>query len=81
MKKDALAALKAVTGRTGLAPPPPPVMVEKTILIGAHFSPEVRRAVKMLEAHTGKKLKTLLGAMINDWCERYNVPQPYSEEA
>jgi hypothetical protein len=49
--------------------------------VAAHYPPEVRRALKMLEAETGKKLKQLLGEAINDLCHKYNKPQPYREEA
>jgi hypothetical protein len=47
--------------------------------VAAHYPPEVRRALKMLEAETGKKLKELLGEAINDLCHKYNKPQPYRE--
>ena len=47
--------------------------------VAAHYPPEVRRALKKLEAETGKKLKELLGEAINDLCHKYNKPQPYRE--
>ena len=37
-----------------------------TVLIAAHYVPEVRRVLKLLEADTGKNLRELLGEAIND---------------
>ena len=51
-----------------------------TVLIGAHYSPEVRRALKLVEAESGKRLKPLLGEAINDLCAKYGKPQPYGGE-
>lgn len=53
---------------------------EKTILIGAHFPPEVRSALFLLQAETGKTVKHLLGEAINDLCVKYRKPQPYNGE-
>ena len=55
----------------------------KTVLIGAHFAPQVRRALKMVEAHPdneGRDLKALLGEAINDLCSKYGQPQPYTDD-
>ena len=52
-----------------------------TVLIAAHFSPDVRRVLKFLEAETGKNLKQLLGEAINDLAAKYGKPEPYDEEA
>lgn len=90
MKKSALAAgLKAAaTSQQTTAPSSAPAMrangsksAPGTVLIGAHYSPEVRRALKLVEAESGKKLKPLLGEAINDLCAKYGKPQPYSGEA
>lgn len=75
------AALATAAGK-----PQPPAEIAKPILkdvvpVAAHYPPEVRRALKMLEADTGKKLKQLLGEAINDLCHKYGKPQPYRDEA
>jgi hypothetical protein len=54
-----------------------------TVLIGGHYSPEVRRALLLVQAepqNTGRNLKQLLGEAINDLCAKYGKPQPYSGE-
>ena len=56
---------------------------EKTVLIGAHFAPEVRRVLFLVQAepeNEGKTLKQLLGEAINDLCVKYRKPQPYNGE-
>jgi hypothetical protein len=50
-----------------------------TVLIAAHYPPDVRRVLKFLEAETGKNLKELLGEAINDLAAKYGKPEPYSE--
>jgi hypothetical protein len=52
-----------------------------TVLIAAHFSPDVRRVLKFLEAETGKNLRQLLGEAINDLAAKHGKPEPYAEEA
>lgn len=55
--------------------------VGKTVLIGGQFSPEVRRALLLVQAepeNEGKTLKDLLGEAINDLCVKYRKPQPYT---
>ena len=52
-----------------------------TVLIAAHFAPEVRRVLKLLEADTSKNLKQLLGEAINDLAAKHGKPEPYTEEA
>ncbi len=92
MKKSALAAgLRAAAGHTAPAAPTrtttatgKPRTLQATVLIGGHFSPEVRRALLLVQAereNTGKNLKQLLGEAINDLCAKYGKPQPYSGEA
>ena len=91
VKKSALAAgLKVAAGHatpvatTSTAPTtskrkPLPA----TVLIGGHYSPEVRRALLLVQAepeNTGKNLKQLLGEAINDLCAKYGKPQPYTGE-
>ena len=55
----------------------------RTVLIGAHYQSDVRRALLMVQAHPkndGRNLKQLLGEAINDLCAKYGQPQPYSGE-
>ena len=55
----------------------------KTVMIGAHFSSRVRRALLLVQAHQkneGKLTKELLGEAINDLCAKYGVPEPYQKE-
>lgn len=57
----------------------PPTETEKTVLIAAHFPPEVRRVLKLIEADSGKNLKQLLGEAINMLAANYGKPEPYKE--
>ena len=92
MKKSALAAgLKAAAGHQSqltTATTAPAATKAKTlpatVLIGGHYSPEVRRALLLVQAepkNTGRNLKQLLGEAINDLCAKYGKPQPYNGEA
>jgi len=59
------------------------VRIDKTVLIGAHYRPEVRRVLFLVQAepeNEGKTLKQLLGEAINDLCAKYRKPQPYNGE-
>lgn len=50
----------------------------KTILIGAHFDPSVRRSLALLQAdprNGGKKINHLLAEALNDLFAKYGVPQ------
>jgi hypothetical protein len=47
---------------------------EKTVLVGAHYPSEVRRALFLLQAETGKTAKQLLGEAINDLCAKDEPP-------
>ena len=93
MKKSALTAgLRAAAGHqsqqaTATAAAPSATKAKTppaTVLIGGHYSPEVRRALLLVQAepkNTGRNLKQLLGEAINDLCAKYGKPQPYSGEA
>lgn len=94
MKNSALTAgLRAAAGRqsqqaTVTATTAPSATKAKTqpatVLIGGHYSPEVRRALLLVQAeprNTGRNLKQLLGEAINDLCAKYGKPQPYNGEA
>lgn len=89
-KKSALAAgLEAAAKRP--APPAPltaermrhatrPAPPAETVLVGGHFPPEVRKALKLIGAEKDMELKALLGEAINDLCAKYGKPQPYTGE-
>jgi len=92
MKKSTLSeGLRAAAGHKSpiaAVPETPPRGPAKTapttVLIGGHFSPEVRRTLLLVQAereNTGKNLKQLLGEAINDLCAKYGKPQPYSGES
>ena len=93
MKRSSLAAgLKAAAGRQSPPSANGTISTEtghkaktgaKTVLIGGHFAPEVRRTLLLVQAepeNTGKNLKQLLGEAINDLCAKYGKPQPYGGE-
>jgi hypothetical protein len=92
VKKSSLAAgLKAAAGHQVPTEPAPAVgrttakskPPTGTVLIGAHYPPEVRRTLLLVQAepeNIGKNLKRLLGEAINDLCAKYGKPQPYSGE-
>jgi len=74
------AALQQTAAPATAAAQPAPARRRKagTVLIGAHYAPEVRRALKMLEAKTDRRLNELLGEAINDLCIKYGMPAPWS---
>lgn len=84
MKNSALAAgLKAAAGRHASKPAVARPPITKTVLIGGHYAPEVRRTLLLVQAepeNTGRSLKQLLGEAINDLCVKYGKPQPYTGE-
>jgi hypothetical protein len=74
-------------GLAAAANPEPPaktaVVSDRTVMIGAQFSPEVRRALLLIQAepeNDGKNMKDLLGEAINDLCVKYRKPQPYKQK-
>lgn len=92
-KKSTLsAALATAAGKAQPTAPKPmaqlargkPIAVvpvrSSTVLIAAHYPPEVRRVLKLLEADTGKNLKELLGEAINDLAAKHGKPEPYTAE-
>ena len=87
MPKSTLAAgLKAAAeGKTqATVEKTPKEKIDKTVLIGAHYRPEVRRVLFLVQAepeNEGKTLKQLLGEAINDLCAKYRKPQPYNGES
>lgn len=92
MKKSSLSAgLEAAAGRPATAASATAeaprqgreasTISPETVLIGAHYSPQVRKVLKLVEAESGKRLKPLLGEAINDLCAKYGKPQPYTNES
>ncbi len=64
-----------------IAPPVRQVrQVAASVLIGASFAPEVRKALKLMEADSGKNLKQLLGQAINMLAAHYGKPEPFHED-
>lgn len=86
---EGLRASAGFTSRTVAAPiepeqNSPKKFSTKSVLIGGHFAPEVRRTLMLVQAeptNEGKNLKELLGEAINDLCAKYGKPQPYQGDA
>lgn len=53
----------------------------ETVMVGAHFDPEVRRALLVVRGKTGHSMRQLLGEAINDLCAKYKVAEPFRGEA
>jgi hypothetical protein len=88
-KPTSLAAgLKAAAGKTSAVADHSQDRKERTtpgltVLVGAHYDPQVRRALLLVQAqpeNERKTLKELLGEAINDLCVKNHIPQPYSGE-
>ena len=59
-----------------------PAAAKGTVLIGAHFPPQVRRTLLLIQAeqgNEGKNLKVLLGEAINLLADQYGKPRPYAD--
>jgi hypothetical protein len=86
MKQSPLAAglnKAAAKAPAAAAAKPSTAAASKTVLIGAHFAPEVRRTLLLVQAerdNSGKNLKQLLGEAINDLCAKYGKPEPYTPD-
>ncbi len=77
-------SLAAAAGRTATLEPPPaarPRTTEqpKEVLVGAMYTPEVRKTLRFIEAESGKNLKQLLGRAINQLATEYGKPEPYTD--
>lgn len=81
------AGLKAAAGKAAIIEQPQQRKSSErsssgnTVLVGAHYDPQVRRALLLVQAQPGnerKTLKQLLGEAINDLCAKYRQPEPYS---
>jgi hypothetical protein len=81
--KSTLAAGLKAAAEQKVQAPKEAKKTDKTVLIGGHFAPEVRRVLLLVQAepeNEGKNLKQLLGEAINDLCAKYRKPQPYHGE-
>jgi hypothetical protein len=91
-KPTALAAgLNAIAKAAPAAPESAPMPTQAngrraaakgTVLIGAHFPPQVRRTLLLIQAeqgNEGKNLKALLGEAINLLADQYGKPRPYAD--
>jgi hypothetical protein len=61
-----------------------PAAAKGTVLIGAHFPPQVRRTLLLIQAeqgNEGKNLKELLGEAINLLADQYGKPRPYARQS
>jgi hypothetical protein len=67
-----------VTGKQRPANTPAVTAKPASVLVAAHFSPEVRLVLKLIEADSAKNLKQLLGEAINDLADKYGKPRPYA---
>ena len=78
-----LSGLKAVAAGKKVGPAVVPIKQQPstTVMVGAHFNPEVRRALLVVRGKTGHSMRQLLGEAINDLCAKYKVAKPFSEEA
>jgi hypothetical protein len=75
--------LKAAMAKEAPVPAPArklEISLAGTQMIGAHYSPMVRRTLMLVQAETGRNLKQILGEAINDLCAKYGKPQPYRGE-
>jgi hypothetical protein len=83
LKRAAAVKPGPISAKTNAMPPKRLEPGARTVLIGAHYQSEVRRALLMVQAHPkndGRNLKQLLGEAINDLCAKYGQPQPYNGE-
>ena len=51
------------------------------VLVGAHFSPEVRQSLVIVRGKTGLSMRQVIGEAFNDLCSKYGVAEPYDGEA
>ncbi len=85
MKKESALkqSLAAAAGKTVVVEPPAALpktrQQSKDVLVGAFYPPEVRKALRFIEAESGLTLKQLLGRAINQLAVDYGKPEPYSD--
>ncbi|MGI4827111.1 MAG: ribbon-helix-helix domain-containing protein [Janthinobacterium lividum] len=80
LRASAGASSRSANAQSDLVAESPKRFSGKSVLIGGHFAPEVRRTLMLVQAeptNEGKNLKELLGEAINDLCAKYGKPQPY----
>ena len=84
---------QAATGRAvpDVTPPPQAVADPKVsranpgrlpsdVNISAYFPAEVKAALRIVQAKTGKNVKQLLGEALNDIFRKYNVTAAYDDQ-
>jgi hypothetical protein len=74
-----LSSLRTTAGKGPVAVPQKEAPA--TVIVQAHFAPEVRDTLEGLRYKTKKNLRSLLGEAINLLADKYGVPQPFNEEA
>ena len=57
-----------------------PGRLQNEVNISAYFPPEVKAALRIVQAKTGKNVKQLLGEALNDIFRKYNVTAAYDEQ-
>lgn len=77
-------SLAAAAGKTVPLEPNPTTLPKtkqqsKDVLVGAFYAPEVRKALRFIEAESGLTLKQLLGRAINQLAVEYGKPEPYTD--
>jgi hypothetical protein len=65
--------------RTAVAPAAAPLQVRQVhkpgeVNISGYFPPEVKAALRMVQAKTGKNVKQCLAEALQDFFRKYNVP-------
>lgn len=75
----AAAAGKPVPTESNPTPLPRTKQHSKDVLVGAFYPPEVRKALRFIEAESGLTLKQLLGRAINQLAVNYGKPEPYTD--
>ncbi len=75
----AAAAGKTVTIESNTPPLSKTKQHSKDVLVGAFYPPEVRKALRFIEAESGLTLKQLLGRAINQLAVDYGKPEPYTD--
>lgn len=73
-KRPAVAEVVTAKGNKTAVPKKPE---PDTVLIAAHFPPEVRRMLQTLEYKQNRQLKQILGEAINDIAAKYGEPEPF----
>jgi len=73
-------SLNRAAGRVAEPATAAPAKGRQTVLVAGHFTPEVRRVLKLIEADSGKNLRQLLGEAVNMLAAHYGKPEPFRED-